>query len=257
MKRLGTILSFLAFSTVLSAQIRTVPQERLLEQVSPVLCADSAALSFDFLELDTPELSEDSDPVCLEFPFRNVSDREVVISRINCSCNCVKVSVSQQVLSPGQDAVLSAVYYPAGHPGKFQRRVFLYTSASDRHPAAVLKVNADVAWKTGPDAEYPFVCGDLRLRRNAVEISSKPETVHIRCFNSGDRALTVTAETAFLPFPLSFRCKPETVAPGGEAVLIIETRAEPACGGEFPLMLNGTGARPSESVIMIKKTKEQ
>ena len=243
---------------MLSAQIRTVPAERLGQEVSPRLSADSSALAFDFLTLETPAgLSEDSEPVCLEFPLRNVSDREVRISRIVSSCNCVRVSMPEQVLGPGQEAVLSAVYYPAGHPGKFRRRIFIYTGASDSHPAAVLNINADVAWKTGPEAEYPFACGALRLRRNTVEISSKPETIHIRCLNAGERALTVTAETAFVPFPLTFNCKPERLEPGARGVIVIETRAGASVEGEFPVMLKGTMARPSEAVIIIKKTKEQ
>ena len=257
MKSLGIIAACAALCQVLSAQIRTVPEHLLQEQVNPRLCADSAALSFDFKELDTPSgLSEDSDPVCLEFPLRNVSGREISIDRITCSCSCVKVSLSQQVLSPGQEALLSAVYYPKGHPGKFQRRIYIYTSASGQYPAAVLKVNADVAWNTGVEAEYPYVCGGLRLRRKAVEISSGLENIHIRCFNSSPNPMTVTAQTAFVPFPLTFRCKPEILPSGEEGVLIIETDAEPSHSGEFPLILSGIGARPSESKIMIMKTKE-
>ena len=257
MKRFGSIVLALGLCQVLSAQIRTVPAERLQDQVNPRLCADSAALGFDFRELDTPPgLSEDSDPVCLEFPLRNVSGREISIDRVTCSCSCVKVSLSQQVLSPGQEALLSAVYYPAGHPGKFQRRIYIYTGASGQYPAAVLKINADVAWKTGVGAEYPVVCGGLRLRRNAVEISSGPENIHIRCLNTAPNPLKVTAQTAFVPFPLTFSCKPETLQPGEEGVLIIQTDAQQSQEGVFPLILSGTGARPSESKIMIKKTKE-
>ena len=257
MKSLGIIAACAALCQVLSAQIRTVPEHLLQEQVSPRLSADSSALSFDFKELDTPSgLSEDSDPVCLEFPLRNVSGREISIDRITCSCSCVKVSLSQQVLSPGQEALLSAVYYPAGHPGKFQRRIYIYTGASGQYPAALLKINADVAWKTGVEADYPFVCGGLRLRRNAVEISSGPENIHIRCLNTAPNPLKVTAQTAFVPFPLTFSCKPETLQPGEEGVLIIQTDAQPSQEGVFPLILSGTGARPSESKIMIKKTKE-
>lgn len=241
---------------VLSAQIKTVPMERLLEHTNPELCADSAALSFEFRELDTPALSEDSGPVCLEFPFKNVSDREIRIRRVTTSCSCVSVVLTQEVIAPGQESSITAVYRPAGHPGKFQRQVFVYTSASEKSPAAVLRINADVAWKTGPEAEYPFVCGNLRLRRNSVEISSKPENIHIRCLNIGSGRLTITAETAMVPFPVTFHSKPETIAPGEEAVLVIQTQAEPSRSGEFPLILKGTGARPSDSTIMIKKNKE-
>lgn len=120
----------------------------------------------------------------------------------------------------------------------------------------MLRVNAEVAQKAGLEGEYPYVCGSLRLRRNSFELSSKPETVHIRCYNSGSRPLKISAETAFIPFPLSFSCEPGIIAPGEEAVLIMKIDAGAAADGTYPLILKGCGATPSESRIMIKKTTE-
>ena len=82
MRKSGTIaFCLLLCCTLLPAQIRLVPSERLREFDSPVLCADSSALLFERRVLDAPAMSEDSDPLCLEFPFRNVSDREILITR--------------------------------------------------------------------------------------------------------------------------------------------------------------------------------
>lgn len=256
MRRIGAIAVCALVCSALQAQIRTVPRERLLEQASPRLSTDSTALAFEFQELDAPPMREDSEPVSLAFPFRNVSDRVITIVKTASSCSCVRVSLSRKSLAPGQEAVLTAIYDPEGHPGKFSRRIFVYTSVSEQHPAAVLRVNAEVAQKAGLEGEYPYVCGLLRLRRNAFELSSKPETVHIRCYNSGSRPLKISAETAFIPFPLSFSCEPEIIAPGEKAVLIMKIEAGAAADGTYPLMLKGCGATPSESRIMIKKTTE-
>ena len=256
MKRMGAIAVCALVCSAMQAQIRTVPKERLLEQLSPRLSIDSTALAFERLELETPPMSEDSEPVSLDFPFRNVSNREITIVKTVSSCSCVRVSLSRKSLAPGQEAVLTAIYDPEGHPGKFSRRIFVYTAASEQHPATVLRVNAEVAQKAGPEGEYPYVCGSLRLRRNSFELSSKPETVHIRCYNSGSRPLKISAETAFIPFPLSFSCEPGIIAPGEEAVLIMKIDAGAAADGTYPLILKGCGATPSESRIMIKKTTE-
>ena len=150
-----------------------------------------------------------------------------------------------------------AVYDPSGHPGRFRRRISLYTSASDEHPAVLLTINAGVGLKTGPEGEYPFRCGSLRLRRDSFEVGPDAETVHIPCLNAGNLPLTITAESAFVPFSLSFRCSPETIAPGQKAMLIVETQAGDCPSGTYPLILKGSGARPSESRIMIKKSSEK
>lgn len=262
MKKSGTIAFLLLLCcALLQAQIRLVPSEKLREYDSPLLCADSSALLFEYRVLDAPAMSEDSAPLCIEFPFRNVSDREILITRAQSSCSCVRLPQfadgAGMLLSPGQEMVLVAVYDPSGHPGKFRRRISLYSSASEEHPAAVLTINAEVAWKSGPEGEYPFRCGSLRLRRTSFEVGPAAENVHIPCLNAGNLPLSITAETAFVPFPLSFRCSPETIAPGQEAMLIIETEAGDCPPGTYPLILKGSGARPSESRIMIKITTEQ
>ena len=261
MRKFGTIaFCLLLCCTLLPAQIRLVPSEKLREFDSPVLCADSSALLFERRVLDAPAMSEDSAPLCLEFPFRNVSDREILITRAVSSCPCVRLpqfAGGEMLLSPGQEMVLMAVYDPSGHPGRFRRRISLYTSASDEHPAVLLTINAEVAWKSGPEGEYPFRCGSLRLRRDSFEVGPDAETVHIPCLNAGNLPLTITAESAFVPFSLSFRCSPETIAPGQKAMLIVETQAGDCPSGTYPLILKGSGARPSESRIMIKKSSEK
>ena len=244
------------FSCVaLSAQIRIVPREQFSAFNDPELCVDSAALAFAFTELDAPSMKEDSRPVELVFPVRNVSSGPVYFTRAVSSCSCVSVQNYAGKLEPGQSREIRVVYNPEGHPGKFRRQVFLYTAASEDQPVAVLAINAEIAPSGNPEREYPVSCGSLRLSRGAVELSGGVETVVIRCYNAGKMILRPSAQKAFVPFPVSFRCEPTQLKPGesGRIVLDIELSGASSAlkAGEYPVIMEGCGGRPSESKILL------
>ncbi len=123
------------------------------------------------------------------------------------------------------------------------------------------------AWSTSPiDASLndlgllDQIGVPIALASSRVTIQSTATGSQIRLTFSnqyGNLPLTITAESAFVPFSLSFRCSPETIAPGQEAMLILETKAGDCPSGTYPLILKGSGARPSESRIMIKKSSEK
>ena len=252
MKKGGLISLFILMSAALSAQIRIVPRERLEEVFSPQLSADSAALVFERTAVDAPSLKEDSAPVCIAFPLRNASERTVSITRMVSSCSCLRTDIPDPKLLPGEESVITAIYSPEGHPGKFERRIFVYTEASEDHPAAVLTVRAEVAESGNPLREYPFRCGSLLLARREVELSGRQETVSIRCFNPGSAPLRISAETAFVPFPVSVRVEPGQIEAGETGRIVMEIDPGEKARGEYPVIVKGTGGRPSESRIILK-----
>ena len=156
-------LLMLLSCVALSDQIRIVPRQQFSAFNDPELCVDSAALAFAFTELDAPSMKEDSRPVELVFPVRNVSSGPVYFTRAVSSCSCVSAQNYAGKLEPGQSREIRVVYNPEGHPGKFRRQVFLYTAASEDQPVAVLAINAEIAPSGNPEREYPVSCGRLRL----------------------------------------------------------------------------------------------
>ena len=249
-RKFGLVMLFSCVA--LSAQIRIVPREKLELQLS----GDAASLSFDSREVTLPELSEDSQPVSVVFAMRNESSRTVYVTRVASSCSCLSVVAPSGAgflkLGPGESTEIRAVYDPKGHPGKFSRRLSVYTAASEDLPAAVLTVNADVAWSSNPEVGYPVRCGHLLLSRSSVEISRSSETVAVRCYNASGKPMKLSCDTAFLPFPVKMNCNPKVLQPGEKGRIVLELDAGSAAAGEYPLILKGCGARPGESGIILK-----
>ena len=251
-------------------QIRIVPREQLELNLS----ADSQALAFDTTELSLTSLSEDSEPVTVVFPVKNVSSRTIYLTRVSSSCSCLQPEPFDGFLklSPGESSEIRAVYNPEGHPGKFSRKLFVYTAASEDTPAAVLTVNADVAWSSNPQTEFPVRCGNLLLARAEVTLSGgekllacKKEIVSIRCYNASSKAMRLSAQTDFVPFPVVMHCEPQVLRSGERGRIVLEIGGAGVAGGaggcgvaggvasgEYPIFLKGCGARPSESKIILK-----
>ena len=242
-------------------QIRIVPREQLELNLS----ADSQSLAFDTTELSLTSLSEDSEPVTLVFPVKNVSSRTLYLTRVSSSCSCLQPEPFDGFLklSPGESSEIRAVYNPEGHPGKFSRKLFVYTAASEDTPAAVLTVNADVAWSSNPQTEFPVRCGNLLLARAEVTLSGgkkllacKKEIVSIRCYNASSKAMRLSAQTDFVPFPVVMHCEPQVLRSGERGRIVLEIGGDGVAGGvasgEYPIFLKGCGARPSESKIILK-----
>ena len=264
-------------------QIRIVPREQLELNLS----ADSQALAFDTTELSLTSLSEDSEPVTVVFPVKNVSSRTLYLTMVSSSCSCLQPEPFDGVLKlgPGDSAAIRAVYNPEGHPGKFSRKLFVYTAASEDTPAAVLTVNADVAWSSNPQTEFPVRCGNLLLARAEVTLSGgkvmlsggekwpagKKEIVSIRCYNASSKAMRLSAQTDFVPFPVVMHCEPQVLRSGERGRIVLEIGGGGCVGGagvageaggcgvaggvasgEYPIFLKGSGARPSESKIILK-----
>lgn len=261
-------------------QIRIVPREQLELNLS----ADSQALAFDTTELSLTSLSEDSEPVTVVFPVKNVSSQTLYLTRVASSCSCLQPEQFGGVLKlgPGESSEIRAVYNPEGHPGKFSRKLFVYTAASEDTPAAVLTVNADVAWSSNPQTEFPVRCGNLLLVRAEVTLSGgekllagKKEIVSIRCYNASSKAMRLSAQTDFVPFPVVMHCEPQVLRSGERGRIVLEIGGAGGSGGgsaegvggsggvgtgvaggaasvEYPIFLKGCGARPSESKIILK-----
>ena len=254
-------------------QIRIVPRERLELHLS----AESQSLEFESKELNLPPLSEDSEPVTVVFPVKNVSSQTIYLTRVASSCSCLEPEQFDGILKlrAGESTAIRAVYNPEGHPGKFSRKLSVYTAASEDTPAAVLTVNADVAWSGNPETEFPVRCGNLLLARGEVTLSGgeklpagkelpagKKEIVSIRCYNASSKAMRLSAQTDFVPFPVVMHCEPQVLRSGERGRIVLEIGGDGGAGGsgvaggvafgEYPIYLKGCGARPSESKIILK-----
>lgn len=253
---MGRAALFMVFLCILAsnagAQIRIVPREKLMSVAAPRLSADSASLCFGTRHIVAPPMNEDDAPVTFRFGFCNIGDIPVRILRVTSTCSCASAVCPKGMLAPGDSSEILLTYAPKGHPGRFERKVFVYTMEGNA-PAAVLKLSVDVAAGKDVSGLWPVSMGKIRLRTSEVAVDAKrPSVGTLRFLNVSGGPLDLKFEEAFLPAGLSVRCEPSVVGEGQEGVIMII--CDPSYGihaGTVKVILKNMGLPPSRSTIKV------
>lgn len=244
------------------AQIRTVPKEVLDSIANPPEADCSSLMEFDTKRIVTGEIGEDEVPVYC-FSFVNKGGRPLEIRHITTSCGCAVAKCTAPVVNPGDSGKISVTYYPKGHPGKFERRIFVYTDLSDKRPTAVLSLSVNV--RQGADRSYwfPHRMGSISMKVKEFTFrSDMKDVVCLDFLNSGDVPVTPGIAEEFLPDYIRAWCETPGVEPGKEGEICISfdpdrfagSRAAGAGTGgpvRVPLILEGLGVSPGASTIML------
>ena len=235
------------------AQLRMVSREKLQEVANPALSADSASLSFEQKHIIAEPMNEDDAPTSFAYRFTNVGKETVTIKRLVSTCSCASAVCPVKEVAPGASAEISVTYNPKGHPGKFERKIFVYTQEGNA-PAAVLRLSVEVATGEDLSQEWPVQMGSIRLRRSEVAFSAGAKGVEqLRFINLSGRALTLQCEESFLPECLSFRTEPAVVEDGAEGVIVISYDPSlPDARESMNVILKGLGLPPTKSSITVR-----
>lgn len=235
------------------AQIRIVPREKLEAVASPRLSSDSSALRFDTEHIVADVMSEDDPPAVFRFEMTNAGKEVISIHRVNTTCSCVTVNVPDRMLDPGEKTVLTVRYDPKGHPGRFERKIFIYTQPGN-NPAAILKLTARVERSSDKSKLYQLQMGSIRLRGSEMVFSKGVKAKEsLNFLNLSGRPLRLECEEMFLPDCLSFETEPAVVEDDEEGVLTVSydpTKGD--CKDRVPLILKGLGVPPGQSTISIR-----
>ncbi len=235
------------------AQIRIVPREKIEAVASPRLTSDSAYLKFDTRHIVAAVMSEDDPPAIYRYEMTNVGNETVKILRTGTTCSCVTVNASRTSLEPGEKSVLTVRYDPKGHPGRFVRKIFVYTQPGTS-PAAILELTAHVERSTDKSKLYHVQMGNIRLRSEEIRFAKGIKAVETLNFiNLSGNALRLECEEPSWPKCLAFETVPSVVEDGGEGVLkLTYDPAEGECGDNVSLILKGLGTSPEKSTINIR-----
>lgn len=235
------------------AQLRMVSREKLQEVANPALSADSASLSFEQKHIIAEPMNEDDAPTSFAYRFTNVGKETVTIKRLVSTCSCASAVCPVKEVAPGASAEISVTYNPKGHPGKFERKIFVYTQ-DGYAPAAVLRLSVEVATGADLSQEWPVQMGSIRLRRSEVAFSAGSKGVEqLRFINLSGRPLILQCEESFLPGCLSFRTEPEVVEDGAEGVIVISYDPSlPGVRDSMNVLLKGLGLPPTKSSITVR-----
>lgn len=252
MKRLGLICLLMGFWYCADAQIRTISREKLESVNTPLLSSDAQALKFELTHIAAGQMSEEDGVQTFVYPFQNIGNDTIVIKRLVSTCSCATALCEKKTVPPGDKSEIVVRYNPKGHPGRFERKVFVYTDDS-QSPSAILRLSVEVERGKGFEGLYPISMGSIRLRRNEIVVDREVKTVEKCVFvNVNDAPLRLMCEKAMLPSCLNFRVEPEVVNVGQEGEIIIEY--DPAKGGardKMPVILKGLGVPPSQSTINV------
>ena len=235
------------------AQLRMVSREKLQEVANPALSADSASLSFEQNHIIAEPMNEDDAPTSFAYRFTNVGKETVTIKRLVSTCSCASAVCPVKEVAPGASAEISVTYNPKGHPGKFERKIFVYTQDGNS-PAVVLRLSVEVATGADLSQEWPVQMGSIRLRRSEVAFSAGAKGVEqLRFINLSGRPLALQCEENFLPECLSFRTEPEVVEDGVEGVIVISYDPSlPGVRDSMNVILKGLELPPTKSSITVR-----
>ena len=235
------------------AQLRMVSREKLQEVANPALSADSASLSFEQKHIIAEPMNEDDAPKTFVYRFTNVGKEAVAIKRLVSTCSCASAICPVKEVAPGAYAEISVIYSPKGHPGKFERKIFVYTQDGSS-PAAVLKLSVEVATGADLSQEWPVQMGSIRLRRSEVAFSAGAKGVEqLRFINLSGKPLALQCEESFLPECLSFKTEPAVVENGADGVIVISYDPSlPDARESMNVILKGLGLPPTKSSITVR-----
>lgn len=242
------------------AQIQIVPRAKIENLAEPVVSAESSSrMAFSQTSMGPLRINENDAPMIVEYEFENISDKPFSVLKVVTTCACVKPEGLPMVVQPGETAAVKVRYYPKGHPGKFERRMFVFTDFSGDSPAAVLKLNVET--RAGGDlaGSYPVQKGYLRLTTDEISFSAgHKEEISVIGVNAGTKALRIGCDPGMTPACISFTSIPETVPPGETVELVFrydpskDTRSDFKDGvRKLPFMLSGLNVPPSSASINI------
>lgn len=254
-------IAVMASAVTASAQLRMVSKEKLQEVSDPRHSADSAWLAFDSRHIVAEPMNEDDAPKTFVYRFTNAGEKTVYIRRLVSTCSCTSAVCPVREVAPGAEAEISVRYNPKGHPGKFERKVFVYTQDGN-DPAAVLRLSVDVSTGSDLSGEWPVQMGSIRLRRSEVTVAAGEKTVEqLRFFNVSGRPVTLEADNNFLPECLSvtiglagqdLSSRSATIPAGAEGVIRLSyDPSRPGSRDVMKVILKGLGLPPSRSAITI------
>ena len=247
------LLICLCLAFDVQAQIQVLSRAELEGVENPSLSEDASNLKFKVESIIADEMTEDGGIKSFTYIFRNVGADTLHIDRLVTSCSCAVATYNQKSIAPDKEGEITVKYNPKGHPGRFERKIFVYTGGY-KAPAAILRLVVNVEVGADVSGTYQVPMGKLRLRRAEIIVRRGEKAVEkCACINVSDAPVKVTCNQYLLSPALKFKAQPLILEPGQEGMIVIEY--DPSVKedrSELLIMLNGLGVPPSQSVLKVK-----
>ena len=204
-----------------SAQNKEMTREQLLRQIAhPTFVLDGKALTFEQSTIELDTISEDDELIEVVYLFRNATQEAISLTEVKVSCDCVEAYYSTDLIQPGEQSVLRAIYSPAGYPGSFNRYLTIYTSLSDQDPTARIYLKGYATASKNPISRFPYQIGELYLKQDGVvfQLSGQRQVERVLVYNNSDSPLTLKAQ---LPEGFTLHTEPSIIPAGSEADIVV------------------------------------
>lgn len=237
---------------LLSAQVRIIPNEKLLEVANPEVV--KSPLKFVVAEVDFGTIDEMSGVWQGSAVLVNMGTEPIAITQTKSTCGCLQVSLPKRVVAPKEKMTVALKYYPRGHGGKVAQRVFVYTNYSNDRPSAILQLRGVVTASADRSDDYPYTRGVLRLRQEQIKFSEDGRQVlRVACMNGGSAELQPVVDALLTSKGLQVRFEPSKLAPKQEGYMVVEYLPTEVNSGEKSLRiyLKLPGISPRQGVVEV------
>lgn len=219
--------AMLVWGQVSFAQIRLIPKSRLDSVANPRVVGEGKMAFKQGVTVDFGRLGEDAEPWQQVVEWQNRDTKPIVITHIKSSCSCLRSEVERRSVGAGKSDKFRITYYPKGHPGAVNQRLFIYTNLSADQPTAILNVRGVVTPSADHRADYGFHRGALLMRQDTIYAErGKAIVVRIACMNSSDKQLRLTADTLLSSRGVKMWTEPNVLAAGAEGDMVISVGAD-------------------------------
>lgn len=192
---------------------------------------------------DFGAFDEDTKEKFADFKFVNTTSEPVAVISATASCGCTVPKYDEQAIARGDTAVIKVSYDPSGRPGRFNKYVYVRTSASPERHKLVIKGTVIGSAET-IKGRYPVSLGPLKLRTSAAMIGRVFEGQKKMHFVDGYNQYGDTLRPIIVSTPefLSVTVEPEAVAPGD--MMNLELRFSGDVKGRWGLISDSIAIEP-------------
>lgn len=174
-----------------------------------------AKIEWDHTRHDFGAFNESMGAVTARFVLRNTGGDTLVITGARANCGCTTPRLSATEIAPGDTAVLTVAYDPAGRPGRFDKRVYVDANTDPKRSTLTI-TGVTVGAPQSVSARYPVEVGPLRLSHSAALLGHITKGHVKSMYEGGYNASTDTLRPVVTDAPkwLEVSTLSPTVGPG-------------------------------------------
>lgn len=164
-------------------------------------------------EHDFGVFEEELGEVTCQMRMINRSDVPVAISNVRVSCGCTTPDYPRTPILPGDTAIINITYDAVGRPGRFNKKIYVYT---DTQRKTLTIKGVVIGAKNTLKSHYPITAGSLSLSDDHILIGDIKRTRAKSVFLDAYNASTDTVIPSWIDIPeyINIISKPERVPPG-------------------------------------------